>query len=326
MNRLRSARRWCTYFDSNYLARGMVMLRSLLRHNPTARIDILALDDLCARVVRERFGASVRVIVQETLHGFAPRLREIQGRRSPWEYYATQKPALAMFALESSPRPESVLFIDADTSFFSDPSPIFDELGTASIGLSPHRFSPALQGFDVYGKYNAGCVYWRNDETGRRCLADWLDDCLEWCSEQAEPDGRFMNQGYLNRWPERYPSVHLLQHPGVNLAPWNIDGHRLEHDGERLLVDGLPLIFYHFHAVSRDAHGEWHSRFPHLERQSDLALEAIYHPHLAAVEAERRGLLEEYAVEGTGSLRSMDSWPARIRLTGGPPSSRPSSQ
>ena len=81
---------------------------------------------------------------------------------------------------------------------------MFDEIGAASIGLSPHRFSESLQHLIRYAEYNAGCVYLRNDETGRRCLADWRDDCFEWCAEQAQEDGRFMNQGYLNRWPERY--------------------------------------------------------------------------------------------------------------------------
>ena len=55
----------------------------------------------------------------------------------------------------------------------------------------------------------------------------WRDDCLAWCDEQPQPDGRFMNQGYLNRWPERYSAVHPIRHPGVNLAPWNVDAHTL---------------------------------------------------------------------------------------------------
>jgi hypothetical protein len=193
------SRLYCSYFDSSYLSRGIVFLRSLRRRDPKAHVLVPALDDLCARILRERFTGQTMVLETETLHARFPALRTVRAERSSWAYYATQKPALALFAMESKPQPETVMYLDADTWFFADPAPVFEELGRASIGLSPHRFHSAVSHLHVFGAFNAGCVYWRNDETGRRCLADWRDDCLEWCAEQAQPDGRFMNQGYLNK-------------------------------------------------------------------------------------------------------------------------------
>ena len=108
-------------------------------------------------------------------------------------------------------------------------------------------------------RINAGCIYWRSDQTARRCAADWRDDCLEWCDERVCADGRFMNQSYLTRWPERYTGVHIIRHPGVNLGPWNVDGHLLRRDGGSLRVDGRPLIFYHFSGIVRDREGRWYS-------------------------------------------------------------------
>lgn len=306
---------YCTYFDSAYLARGAVMLRSLRRHDPASEIVVLALDELCARVLRAEFAAGVRVIETATLHAFAPALRRIREQRSPWAYYATQKPALGLFTMESAARPEPVMCIDADTWFFSRPAPMFEEIGGASIGLSPNRFHAATQHLEVYGSYGAGCVYWRDDALGRRCLAEWLDDCLEWCAEQPQPDGRFMNQGYLNRWPARYAGVHVIQHPGSNLAPWNVDGHLLSRDGARVLVDGRPLIFYHFSGVLRDAEGAWYSFHPHLQRQFDLACEAIYRPYLSALEAESAYMRQTYGLEGLGTVRPVTDWAAAVRFT-----------
>jgi len=60
--------------------------------------------------------------------------------RSSWAFYATLA-GVALFLMEGETRPESVMFIDADTWFFSDTAPLFGEMGEASIGLSPHRFS-----------------------------------------------------------------------------------------------------------------------------------------------------------------------------------------
>ena len=314
-NGVRGLHVYCTYFDSAYLARGIQMVRSLLRFRPGAAILVLALDDLCARVLRETFAGAVRVVDAETLAAACPALREARSKRSVWAYYATQKPALIQYAMQCSPQPTSVMFLDADTWFFSDPAPMFEEIGHASVALSPHRFHAATRHLARYGQYNAGCIYWRSGDTGWRSVADWLADCLKWCSEEPQADGRFMNQGYLNCWPERYPGVHILQHPGINLAPWNLDGHQLERRGDSVLVDGLPLIFFHFHALSRDPQGQWYSHFPHLERQFDLAFDAIYRPHMDALEQERSRLLEDYGLDGTGSVRPMSDWPAVLHLS-----------
>jgi hypothetical protein len=321
-----SQRVYCTYFDSAYLARGIVMLRSLCAHDPSARIFVVAIDDLTARVLRARFGPRIRVIGTAPLLTAVPGLRDARADRTPWAYYSTQKPVVAQFAMESHLRPASVVYVDADTWFFSDPAPLFTEIGSASVAISPHRFSSGLQHLEAYGRYNAGFIYWRHDEAGRRCLSDWRDDCLEWCAEQPQPDGRFMNQGYLNHWPERYSAVHLIRHRGVNLAPWNVDAHRLDRDASGVTVDGAPLVFYHFHGLERHADGRWSSKFPHLETQLEIAREAIYLPYLAAVEAERLSLLGDFGVEGTGCVRPPWDVPPTLEFdpaTAPPPSTSP---
>jgi len=38
---------YCTYFDENYLSRGVAMYHSLRRHVPDARLWVLCLSDAC---------------------------------------------------------------------------------------------------------------------------------------------------------------------------------------------------------------------------------------------------------------------------------------
>lgn len=293
---------YCTYFDSAYLARGIAMVESLRRHDPGCRIVVLALDELCARVLLKRFADTLQIIEPAVLHAREPRLLDARRQRSAWAYYATQKPSLAMFTMESGLRPESVMYIDADTWFFGDPQPMFDEIGARSVGVFANRFHSGTLHLGIFGLYCGGCVYWRDDETGRRCLAEWRDDCLDWCGEQPQPDGRFMNQGYLNRWPDRYAGVAVVRHPGCNLAPWNVDGHILSLESGKLRVGGRPLIFYHFSGLNRDSAGGWFSYHPHLEKQGGLAREWIYQPYLAALETESRRLQEEVGIDGLGTV------------------------
>jgi hypothetical protein len=196
------------------------------------------------------------------------------------------------------------VWIDADTMFFSSPASMFDEIGDASVGLSPHRFHEGTAHLWRCGTFNAGCVYWRNDPVGRRCLRDWGDDCLTWCLDQIDFGGRFMNQGYLNRWPKRYPEVHVIRHPGVNLAPWNIDGHAVEAHGDSVRIDGAPLVFYHFSLVEQDDAGRWYSRHPNPRRDLDVAMNRIYAPYIAGVEATQSAIAKGYPVEDTAPLRA----------------------
>jgi len=294
---------YCTHFDSRYLARGIAMLRSLRRFDARAPIHVLALDEQCAKILAGIFGSSVSLITTDTLHQRYPELRGLREGRSQWAYYATQKPAFAVHTIEHAPPSSIVAFIDADTWFFADPRPMFAEFGASSIGLSPHRFPQELQHLAMYGQYNAGCNLWRADMEGLRCARNWANDCVERCDEQCE-GGHFMNQGYLNHWPERYSGVHLLRHPGVNLAPWNLDNHVLAPDGAGIAVDDQPLIFFHFSGIVPAEDGSWRSIYPHRRRQLEFLRESIYGPYLAAVETERRMLRESYSTDGIGSVRA----------------------
>src|SRR5207247_668525 len=76
----------------------------------------------------------------------------------------------------------------------------------------------------------------------------WSDRCLEWCFKRVE-DGKFCDQKYLDEWPVRFAGVRVLDEPGVGLAPWNGRSHRLHSVGDRIYVDGNPLIFYHFQSL-----------------------------------------------------------------------------
>jgi hypothetical protein len=146
------------------------------------------------------------------------------------------------------------------------------------------------------------------------CIAFWRAECLDWCAEEATVDGRFMNQGYLNRWPTRYPGVHVFRHPGLNLAPWNVNGHRIEQTGDEVRVDGQPLIFYHFSAMHCDRDGNWYSLANYFSSQFDVVVEAIYKPYVAAVEREQKFLREAFGVYRGGSVRKVTIGPGAVRV------------
>jgi hypothetical protein len=43
--------------------------------------------------------------------------------------------------------------------------------------------------------------------------------------------------------------VSVATDPQIGLAPWNVSRSRLERNGSDVYVDGLPLVYYHFHSL-----------------------------------------------------------------------------
>ena len=240
---------FCTYFDINFAARGLALYRSLVRRcRQPFTLWALCFDEASREAVAHLDLPGLRLIsLAEFEAGDAALLAAKQNRRAI-EYYWTCTPSLLLYILRHSPETPLVTYLDADLYFYDDPQAIYDELGNNSILIVGQRYGPEFARRLKRGKYNVGLLAFRRDAPGLDCLNWWRERCIEWCYERVE-DGKFADQKYLDDWPERFRSVTVLQHVGANLAPWNWMNYRIEPRGDRALIDGQPLIFYHFHGV-----------------------------------------------------------------------------
>jgi hypothetical protein len=237
---------FCTYFDSNYLIRGLTLYRSLIRHVAPFRLWVLCFDDLTYEVLQKLALPEVVPISLRNFEEGDEQLLKAKSNRSRVEYYFTCTPSLPLYILRNCPEVDVVTYLDADLFFFSDPSPIYEELGDDSILVVGHRFPPHLKDHERFGIYNVGLLSFRRDNNGLKCLNWWRERCIEWCYDREE-DGRFADQKYLDDWPVRFQRVVVLQHKGAGLAPWNWMSYRIRVQNGHTTIDGHPLIFYHFH-------------------------------------------------------------------------------
>lgn len=280
---------FCTSFDRNYLPRGLALYRSLREHCPGFRLWVLCLDSATHEALTRLALPEVEPIaLQDFESGDAP-LLEAKANRSRVEYYFTCTASLVLYVLDHWPALDLVTYLDADLFFFASPAPLFEELGSGSVAIIGHRFSPGLRHREVYGVYNVGWVSFRRDAQARECLEWWRAQCLAWCYDRVE-GGRFADQRYLDDWPTRFRNVVVLQHRGANLAPWNVGNHRLRSpDGGAVLVDGEPLIFFHFHALRQVTRWLYDPRWAaYGVRPSGVLRRRIYRPYLAALRAAER--------------------------------------
>lgn len=236
---------YCTYFDRGYLVRGLALWLSLKRHDPSAVLWVLCLDEVAIKVVRELHEGDLRAIPLAELEAADPELLAVKPNRSRAEYCFTISPCLPRWLLKRQPGIEVITYLDADMAFFSDPAPLFAELGANHVFIVEHRFPDFLRHYEVYGRFNVGVLCFRNSVEGRRCLDWWREQCLAWCHDRIE-GGKFADQKYLDQWPQLFSGVVVCQHPGVDLAPWNWMNYRYRFAPDQLLVDGRALIVYHF--------------------------------------------------------------------------------
>ena len=249
----RVPRDFCTLFDANYLPRGLVTLRSLREVHPDARLWVLCMDSDTERVLRTLAEPGLELVALTELEKYDAALAATKPGRSRAEYCWTSTPAICRYLLDRDFELDEITYVDADLMFHSSPGPVFDELGSDSVLIVPHRYAPQWAAQEpTHGIYNVEWVTFRRDERGLAVLDWWRERCIEWCYASVE-DGKFGDQKYLDDWPQRFEGVHVLRHPGGGLAPWNAPRHRLARDERGVTVDRHPLVFFHHHSLALHA-------------------------------------------------------------------------
>jgi hypothetical protein len=234
-----------TYFDSNYLPRALSLYHSLVKYCGSFHLFALCLDEEAHSSFESLRLPETTAIALDRLEGENPELLRVKTQRSRVEYYYTCGPSFLSYLLDNYPDVNLITHVDADLFFFSDPKPIFDELEDYSVGIIEHRFAKRQEKLKRFGLYNVGWVSFRRDRHGLDCLRWWREQCIEWCYDRVEAS-RFADQKYLDAFPLRFQSVRIIQHPGANVAPWNVANHRILERRDQVWVDGKPLIFFHF--------------------------------------------------------------------------------
>lgn len=244
-------RYFCTYFDRNYLVRGLALLESLKRHEKKSfTLFIVCLDEITRIILKKLSLANVVLIPMHEIESRDFKLLEAKKNRQEVEYYWTATPTVILRLLERNPEIDILTYLDSDLYFFSSSDPIFKELGNRSVLIQGHRFPPRLKHLEIYGKYNVGLLSFRNDAYAFEVLNWWRERCIEWCYGRVE-DGKYADQLYLNDWTGRFRNVVVLENIGAGVGPWNHEQYRFETDGSgNVLVDDKLLVFYHFHSLA----------------------------------------------------------------------------
>jgi hypothetical protein len=246
---------FCTLFDSFYLSRGLTMYDSLLEHSSGFHLYIFAFDDLSYKILTD---LSLKHVTLIPLSDFeTAELLEVKTGRSKAEYCWTCTPSVIYHVL-SYFKVSECTYLDSDLYFYSDPSVLNAELvaNCKNVLITGHRYSflPRLYEEKRAGIFCVQFMTFRNEETSLMVLDKWKKQCIDWCFARHEA-GKFGDQKYLDGWPDLYENVHILEHPGGGIAPWNLTDYIFRSSGNAITGEkkssavSFNVVFFHYQYV-----------------------------------------------------------------------------
>ncbi|MEO6304851.1 MAG: hypothetical protein ABIP51_16945 [Bacteroidia bacterium] len=241
---------FATYFDKNYLGRGITLYDSLRTTCKQFNLYVLCLDTYTFDYFtknKTNFPCLTLLTLQE-IEESDKQLMNCKSNRSKIEYYFSLSPCLPLHILKKY-NLSHICTLDADILFLEDPATLFHHLNNYSIIITPHKFSKELEANKKFGTYNVSFQIFKNDVTGLNCLKLWREQCIDWCGDSFDDvNQRFADQKYLDNWHSLYPGkIKDLDDEISGLAPWNLNNFMITKQKEFYFSNGKRIIFFHFH-------------------------------------------------------------------------------
>ena len=277
--KIMSGPNYCTLFDHYYLSRGLALYESLCKVHDEFYLYIVAFDDYSRDfLLKMKLDRAVIIGLDEFED---EELLKVKPTRTKAEYCFTCTPSVIKYTIEKYNLP-SCTYLDADIYFYSTPLPVFKELSSFPVGLTPHNYSPSYDMSKDSGKYCVQFVYFKDTQDGMVPLNWWRNECIKWCYARVE-DGKYGDQKYLDSFPKLFENVHDITHPGIGVAPWNIRSFNfISRDNKIIIRNNMiedVVIFYHYQHLKVDFRkkvirlGKWYDF-------SDDVIELFYKPYI----------------------------------------------
>ncbi|MDX6205677.1 MAG: hypothetical protein QOF39_1734 [Frankiales bacterium] len=235
----------CTIVARNYLAFARVLAQSFLDIHPDSTFTTLVVDAECGF---DATGETFNVVTPAELDLDRDEFHRMAVMYDVTELSTALKPWMLRYLIENGA--DAALYIDPDIQLFSPIDDVAEMVAKHGVALTPHTLSPMPRDnrrpseADIMGSgvYNLGFI-------GVGPLAIPF---LRWWEERLMRDAISAPEQMLftdQRWIDFVPSYfdhHIIRDPGFNVAYWNLDAREVSKEGNRYLVNGFPLRFFHF--------------------------------------------------------------------------------
>jgi hypothetical protein len=288
---------FCTYFDQNYIDRGITMIKSLHRFNPELLINVLCLDIPTFNCLSDLNLDNVKLIELKEIELKYSDLNTAKKTRSLIEYYFTLTPLLIGYVNENSTLASKwVIYIDADIFFFESVMSFHEEYCESEVVIIPHNFNyKIIERFSKYGTFNVGYVgFYFAKNKSNICHSFWQESCLSWCFDKVEGE-RYADQGYLSRFNEFSSEVYVSDNLGTNVAPWNCLDLSFKSTNDGLYInDTKKLVFFHFHSLKKIGNYYFPAHYIYKTKLKNDVSTLVYKPYIYELEEIGKYIHDRY--------------------------------
>jgi len=281
-----------TICSHNYFPYARVLLSSLKQHHPEASLFLCLADIIHSHIQLEIEGVN---IIEARQLGI-PQFSDFAFRYSIMEFNTAIKPFMMRYLIEKYDF-DQVVYLDPDIEVFAPMNQVFDALNNGwNFVLTPHLTSPAEKaeyypddiGIMKAGIYNLGFIAVNNHSDVIRFLHWWGRRLRFQCLNQQD-QGFFVDQKFVDLLPGFCDNVKILRDPTLNVAYWNLWQRFLEEKEDGWLVNGQPLVFFHFSGIDKED--------PHQLSKNTVRFRGNLQPALQSILTHYISKLKSYEIK-----------------------------
>jgi hypothetical protein len=267
----------CTIICNNYLPFARALASSYKHHNPEGHFFILIVDgDSSSHKELPDIDAEIITVDQLQIEN----CNSMAFIYTPLEMCTNVKPFLLKYLLTEK-NIQKLIYFDPDIYIYSSCNQINELLENYSVVLTPHITQPIKDDknpseltFLQSGIFNLGFIAIANNATVFKML-DWWGSRCYFSGFSDHVIGLFVDQKWMNYIPCFCDSLHILKHPGCNVAFWNLHYRILSVKNNQYHVNDIyPLIFFHFSGLQMKEAGKiskFQNRYS-LSKREDLRM------------------------------------------------------
>jgi hypothetical protein len=238
-----------TIASKNYLPYARVLFASLREHHPDFSRHLILCDQ--PEGYFDPAQEDFEVVLAEDLP--IERFRHMAFRYTVLELNTAVKPFAAQLLFEKHGL-DALIYLDPDIKVYRPMAELLRALEDNDVVLTPHLTEPLEDDGRLpselvmlqSGAYNLGFIALRRGEPARRLLAWWGRNCYQQC-RNAQEEGLFVDQKWIDLVPGFFDHVCILRLPSYNAAYWNLQHRPISRDANgHFYAAGQPLAFFHF--------------------------------------------------------------------------------
>ncbi|WP_332632288.1 hypothetical protein [Halalkalibacter flavus] len=162
------------------------------------------------------------------------------------------KPQLMKYLLSEYPKEDYFIFMNSEMKVYESFNDLIKLLKQHPIIFTPHLiYFPEDINEDLpkwhnkYGLFNSSFLAVKRHQKAKEFLSWWERRCNRSCYIDHNK-GLFLDQKWLDFAPCYYP-IYSLDHPGYNVAFWNLDERRIyKNSSNKYLFNGQKLCCFNF--------------------------------------------------------------------------------